>query len=425
MNLLIPLPQQIKTMMHSCLIIVTMLSVSCKKNNQEVDKSLVFNPTNEQIQFVQRSNHFAFALAEQQLAAADAGQNVLVSPLSVQIALAMTYQGAKGQTATEMIQTLQMEGVERSSFNDYFKLLGDYLPKLDSKTELSLANSIWYKKDLVLRQPFLEHNERFYKAQLEELDFSLPTAPDRINQWVNQHTKGKISEIIKQIPSNTALYLINAVYFKGVWKYTFDAKATHKLPFQLSSGQKVSVDFMTSETAYHFFKNEYAEGIELPYGNGAYSMVALKPKSNMTLDALTTALKNGLKIPLDSQMNQSVVKLYMPKFKFEYEDNLNTTLETLGMPTAFTREADFSGMLEEGGIRINEVKHKTFIEVDEKGTEAAAVTKVAMTLLSAQPTPSAPIPFHLDEPFLVLLREAKTGLILFVGQVQNPIDQGK
>jgi serine protease inhibitor len=407
----------------SSLIVLTLLSFSCEKNKIEKEKELTFTPTEDQLALVQKSNQFAFAFTDQQFQLKEADQNILLSPLSVQLSLGMTLQGAQGQTATEMAEAIRMRGVAPSDLNAYFKLLATHLPHLDAKTELAIANSIWYKKDLILKPSFIENNESYYQAAIEGLDFTQPSSKDKINQWVKLHTKGKIDKIVEQIPSNAALYLINAVYFNGVWQSRFNADATQKRTFHVSPDKQVSADFMTIEHSYHVFDNEHAQGIELPYGNGSYSMLVLLPKAGKTVKNVVQALKNGMELPLSKDQRQINVRLYLPKFKFAYEDNLNETLEHLGMPTAFTSQADFGGILEGGSLKINEVKHKTFIEVDERGTQAAAVTSVSMVFTSLQKP--EPMLMDFNKPFLVFIREAKSGLILFSGQVYNPLLEGK
>ena len=400
--------------------VATISLVACDKANPEklgAGKDLVLTAVEQEK--AGTDNLFAFELFRTATTDLGANENALLSPLSVSIALAMTNNGAVGETRQAIERTLKFEGFSTEDINAYYQKLLTDLPALDPKTTLEIANSIWYRQGFNVLPDFLDVNRAFYRADVSALDFSAPNAKDIINDWVSNKTKKKIPTIIDaDIPSELVMYLINAVYFKGAWEQRFDKSATKKGTFTRQDGSPLQTDFMHVKHSFNVGATEDVEAIELPYGNKKYSMVVLKPRNDINPAQLIEELHDTDTWPtLVSRFQYRETQLALPKFKFSYENKLNDELIDMGMGIAFGSSADFSGIGGERNLLISEVKHKSFIEVNEEGTEAAAVTSVGIELTSIGPQVYV---FNIDRPFLFAIREVNTGLILFVGQVNDP-----
>lgn len=345
-------------------------------------------------------------------------ENIFISPLSISTALSMTMNGAKGETLQEMQQTLGYDQHDLAEINRGYQQLLEHLPYLDQNVELGLANSIWHREDFAVLEDFLSTNQTFYQSQVEALDFTSPGAADAINDWVDQQTNGLIDEIVRDIPPQMVMYLINAIYFKGDWLHPFDPEATTEQDFHLQEGGTVPVDMMSlGKFELEYFSTPTYQAVDLPYGDSIYSMTIFVPHENYTLQDIHPDL-DQLKFQTGwaDQFSYQEVFFSMPKFELEFEAKLNETLQTMGMPKAFTPNvADFSGIAP-AELFIDEVKHKAFIEVDEEGTEAAAVTSIGIGVTS---TPSYPF-VVLDRPFYFVIRENVANNILFIGKMVDP-----
>ena len=342
--------------------------------------------------------------------------NVFISPLSVSMALNMTLGGAAGTTADEMREALHEAGYSQADINAYSRELREALMKVDPKTTIGIANSIWHRKGETLRAPFLEANRTCYDAEVRPLDFASPQAPKQINDWCAKQTNGKIRQIVHQIPADAFLYLINAVYFKGAWAKSFDKEDTQQAKFHKADGSTQDVHMMFRESDYGYGANEIFRYIELKYGNGAFGMVIMLPEAGKTTDDIVAVL-NGERWKQIQQMNEEKVQLYLPRFRAECKYDLSKAiLPGMGMKAAFTPEADFSGIAAQP-LRISGVIHKTFVEVNEAGTEAAAATSVEMELMSLPVDKKEPVLFRVDRPFVFAIRERSTGAILFIGEI--------
>ena len=364
---------------------------------------------------IEADNRFAFKLF-QEINEQEGDKNIFISPLSVAMALGMTYNGAAGTTQEAMQQTLELQGMTLENVNQAYLGLIDLLRDLDPRVEFLLANSIWYRHTMTFEQGFLDLNQQFFEAEVAGLDFADPSASQTINGWVNDNTNGKIQEIVPaQIPANIIMYLINAVYFKGEWSYQFDKNRTQDASFTLVDGAQTTVDMMSQNGEIEIGLT-WQDGVfvaDLPYGGEAYSMTILLPESAEEIHALVEELTQDNWDTWIAGLAPNEISVSLPKFTLEYEITLNDVLEALGMGIAFTGGADFTRMYGPGGIWIDEVKHKTFVDVDEEGTEAAAVTSVSMAL-------SAPSSFVVDRSFLFMIRERLSGTILFMGKVMDP-----
>jgi len=375
--------------------------------------------TAEAQQLIRSGNHFGIELFKQINANQEVDTNTLVSPVSVSLALAMTYNGAAGDTKTAMEQTLHLENLSKAQINESYRTLMKALLSVDPKVTMELANSIWYEAQFSVEEDFIDVNREYYDAQVASLDFAAPGAVDIINQWCSDKTHGKIEEMIDFVPPAAVMYLINALYFNGTWKYEFDRSLTGSQPFYQENGQEIAADMMHLEGDLNYLSNELFQAIELPYGRGNYSMVCLLPYDDMAVDELIGQITADRWDQWMGDFTRQGCNLALPKFKFGFSDSLNAMLSNMGMGIAFDPlRADFSGINPLSQLFINRVLHKTFIEVDEKGTEAAAVTVVEMRENSS--SSGSPIPITFDRPFVFAIREVTTGTIVFVGKLVKP-----
>jgi serine protease inhibitor len=343
-------------------------------------------------------------------------KNLMISPSSVAIALSMTYNGAGGETQKAIAQTLELQGMSLDAANRANLALAESLEKADPKVKLAIANSLWGKQDFAFNPDFLQRNREFYQAEVANVDFASPAAAARINDWVKQNTEGKIPKIVEEIDPNQVLFLVNAVYFKGNWTKPFDPKLTTDRPFTLLSGSSKPVPMMSQQGNYLYAETEEFQAIGLPYGGGRLSMYVFLPKPSVTDFAANLTSENWDN--WTGQFSKRRGSIQLPRFKFEYGVNLTEPLKAIGMANAFDpAKANFSGISDQRTV-ISQVQHKTFIEVNEEGTEAAASTSVGIATLSA-PT-DAPFQMVVDRPFFAAIRDNETGTVLFVGRVVEP-----
>jgi len=349
--------------------------------------------------------------------------NVLISPASVYLALAMTLNGADGETKTAMLKVLADQGITVDQINQACRDWMDQLSNTKGKTTLTIANSIWFGQNFTPFKPFLQRNADFYAAEVRQLDFKDKNTPSLINDWVKKSTHGNIDKIVDSIEPDVVMYLINAIYFKSDWQTPFAKIDTRKQTFNTPNGT-IETEFMHQIGKMSYFSGSGATGVSLPYEDEHYAFFALLPEEQTTPREWlakrdrTTMLEDiaGLMV----QKTNSTVQLALPKFETSYEDSLRDELSHLGMQIAFDpKYADFSQMTEKQtkDLYISEVKHKSFLRVDEKGTEAAAVTSVEMTK-SGMPVTARKLIF--DRPFLYGIMDLQTGLPLFLGIMENP-----
>ena len=356
------------------------------------------------------NTRFGFKLL-QDLREREAGGNIFISPLSISIALTMTYNGAVGETERAMAEVLEIDGLDLDTINNANASLRTNLENPDPKVEVSIANSIWSRQGVDFNDDFLERNRTFFGAEIASLDFSSPQATKIINEWVDTNTNGKIEKIVDRINPQTLLFLINAIYFKGSWQDEFDESMTRSGAFHLPNGGEKRVQMMRREGEYPYFRGENFEVTSLPYGDGRMSMYIFLPDRDTNLNKFLRDLNAENWEQWISQLQDRRQTMMLPRFKLEYEVSLNDTLEALGMGIAFGGGADFSGM--GPSLFISEVKHKTFVEVNEEGTEAAAVTAVVGVK-------SLPPAFRVDRPFFFAIYDTETETILFMGTVTEP-----
>ena len=361
---------------------------------------------------IDANNAFAFRLL-QEVATADS--NVFLSPLSVSLALGMTMNGAAGTTLDEMKQALNFGPLSMAEINSGYRSLLTLLRGLDSRTQLSIANSIWFDAAFPARQSFIDATRDAFNAEIRAVAFGNPATIGQINGWVNEATRGKIPTIIDAISPQDVMFLINAIFFKGDWRHSFRASETQPRPFYATDGSQM-VPMMSRKGPVALGAGAYHTIGEMQYGNGAFAMTVLMPRRDVPLDV--HALTDSLTVERWAQWTagmteQSNIDVLFPRLKLEYERSLVDELSVLGMQEAFQDGvANFSGLFD-GGAQpfISDVRHKTFVEVNEQGTTAAAATAVTVGVTSAPPS------FQVDRPFIVVLRERLSGTILFVGKI--------
>ena len=379
---------------------------------EKTDKDLV----------VEGNHQFAFDLYSQ---VGKGDGNLFFSPFSISTALAMTYAGAKGNTETQMAQTLHFSLSQERLHPGYSALMhGLQADPAHSGFELSIANALWGQSGYEFHKEFIDITGDHYDAGFNEVDFVKDTEQARgtINRWVEEKTRDKIKELIKPgiLTDLTRLVLTNAIYFKGQWMSQFKKERTLPEPFELMNGEKVEVPMMNQTREFNYSENETAQILEMPYEGNKLSMVIFLPKEKRDIKELEGLLETENFNHWVSTLQKQEVIVSLPKFKMISEFLLNETLEALGMTDAFdVASADFSGMTPDPvGLYISAVVHKAFVDVNEEGTEAAAATAVVMTLRSAMPEPK-PV-FRADHPFIFVIRDKSSDSILFVGRVMDP-----
>lgn len=350
------------------------------------------------------------------------GENVFISPASIGFALAMTYNGAQGPTRDAMAGVLRFPAADLAAINRTDSVLIARMNEPIEQIELSVANSLWARRGIDFKKDFLERNKRFYGAEVRPIDFDAPGAPGQINAWVAEKTRDKITEIVDEIDSSSILFLINAIYFKGAWTEEFDAKLTRDADFHLAEGMTERRAMMDRRGTYLYLRGEGFQAASLPYGDGRMSMYVFLPDDRAGLGAFIDSLTSK---SWDAWMSGFAAKkgrVVLPRFTIEFKASLKRSLSKLGMGNAFDGAlANFSGMLRTDGANayIHDVLHKTYIDVNEEGTEAAAVTSVEIRLTSVM-EPEEPFEMICDHPFFFAIRDNETGLILFMGSLVNP-----
>ena len=360
---------------------------------------------------VQNDNSFAFDLLKATVKY-ESEPNVFISPLSVSMALSMTLNGAEGETATEMFEALRFGDFTMEEVNDYNKTLREALLSVDPSTELNIANSIWNRQGIPFVEEFKTTNKQFYDAEISTLDFLDPASLGKINGWIAEKTNNRIPEALDEIPEEAISYLVDAIYFKGVWREKFEKSNTQKETFTTEDGRETQVDMMNMEKYFAYAEDDNAGYLKLPYGNNAFSMVIGLPLEGKTVDELLTAIDNDSWGDLNYRGKSVRVKL--PKFKaecsYEFEKEI---LPYLGMRKAFIPEVAKFPRMTPLEVFVSGVIQKTFVEVNEEGTEAAAATVVEIRPTSVE----SDLNFYVTKPFLFFIQENSTGAILFAGKM--------
>ncbi|EON78984.1 proteinase inhibitor I4, serpin [Lunatimonas lonarensis] len=348
--------------------------------------------------------------------------NQFFSPYSIHQALSMAMNGNRDEILREYLDVLRFGDMSLANANRAAKELTEFLLQVDPKVRMSIANAIWFREGLRLNTSFRDQLATYYAAEIASLNMGSPQAKDIINQWIENKTNGIIKGMLDYVPADAVMYLVNAIYFKGDWKYQFPARNTTKASFQLNQTSQVEVDMMSLDTGAEilFFQDGDVTYLEIPYSTGQYSMGVLVSEdfslgnlaSNLTLEQLESFRSSAF---------PRAIQLSFPKFKMrQKQEELVNALSGMGLTTPFTSHPDnFSELFEglSGNLQLSRVIHDAFIEVDEKGTEAAAAT-IAEVVLTSLPT--GPVTYRVDKPFMFFIQEAHSGAILFMGKIADP-----
>jgi serpin B len=371
---------------------------------------------------VASDNSFGFKLFSK-INNTELNKNVFISPFSVSMAFGMVLNGANGATLDSLKQALGDAGLSLDEINNSYKNISSTLTSLDATVVFQNANSIWYRFGFPVLPKFLNDNRNYFDAEVDSLDFTQSSAVQTINGWVNTKTNGKIPTILNNIPPHAMMYLINAIYYKGMWTYQFNSQYTKNTSFTCTDGSSVSCKLMSEEATFAYYADANMQVIDLPYGNRSFSMTIILPNANISIDQFVAGLTQAQWDAIVGKLDSSKVDLYMPKFTLAYSKSLNDELKALGMEIAFSGAADFSHISQTSELYISDVLHKTFVEVDEEGTEAAAVTIIVMPTGRSNPSPPAIPIMRIDHPYIFAIREHQSGTILFIGKIVNPAAQ--
>ena len=361
-------------------------------------------------------NEFSIALLRE-VNARKQGENVFISPFSAAAALGMTLNGANGATFDAMRSTLGLAGRSPQEINEAYRGLTSLLLSLDPSVDVGIANAIFHARSFPVAPAFVEVNRTFFDAEVEGLDFADEAATlRRVNGWASAKTNGRIDEVLDNISPNAIMFLMNALYFKGEWRTQFDPRQTQPSPFRLDDGTTVNTPLMHRRKAeIRTGHSDGAQVAELPYGNGAYAMTVVLPPQGTSVDEFVATLTPARWEQLIGSLRDGTMDVALPRFRMEFEDEWKDVLTAMGMGVAFDDgRADFTGISPAGGLFLSFVKQNTFVEVNEEGTEAAAVTVVGVELTSAPPS------FRADRPFVFAIRERLSGTLLFVGKLSTP-----
>lgn len=376
--------------------------------------------TTSETEMVQSNVDFALRFFQQM--EKDNLDNHFTGPFSIHQALSMAMNGNEGDVLQEYLDVLAYHGLTKEEANTAVKSLTEFLKNIDPKVKINIANGIWYREGLRVQTPFKSAMETYYNANISALNFDQPNAHQVINNWIASQTNDLIKDMLNSIPREAVMYLVNAIYFKGDWKHQFDPNKTKKEPFFPERGGSVQVDMMESKDRVSLKTggNNQVKYLEIPYSTGQYQMAIIQANSGNLSSILPEITAENLAFWSNNARESNVI-LKMPKFKMRYkEENLRDKLENMGLVTPFSPNIGNFTKLFEGTfppMLISRVIHEAVIEVDEKGTEAAAATIIEISVTSM---PSGPSIITLDKPFYFLIKEKSSGAVLFMGKLGNP-----
>jgi serine protease inhibitor len=399
----------------SVLTLATILLVSCRSVNQQVSdkKSMpgIIEMTEAQLSAMNSNNDFSIRIFKE-VAASEQG-SVLISPLSATYALGMLANGAQGDTRREIVEGLGFGNGDVKDVNTICHRLMTDAPRLDKSATIDIANAVVVNQRHQLRTDFKKTVRKQYDALVENKDFGSPATLSFINNWAKEKTHGMIPKVLNEVDPMAVTYLMNAVYFKGMWASKFDKAQTKTESFVTESGDRRQVPMMHRESRHMANTNDIYKTVVLPYGNGSYNMVILLPHEGKTVnDVLGGLSAETWRDNLASCSNREV-DLKLPRFSTTYQTLLNKPLSNIGMRRMFdSRQADLSALCD-GPTAVSDVLQSAKIELDEEGTRAAAVTTIMVRMTSM--APSGPMEFHADRPFVYAITEGSTGAIFFMG----------
>jgi serpin B len=365
-----------------------------------------------------QSRVFAFDFLQTVYEKEEEGENIFISPLSLNLALLMLNNGAAGETRRELEEVLVRGLVPGETLNAYAGKLVKAMQELDPRAAFESANSIWIRNTFPVLEAFKEVNRQYFEAEVREEDFAAPATLGLINGWVEEKTHGRITEILSAVDPAAMLYLIHTLYFKGYWEEPFKKESTEDKTFFNQDGSEAVLPAMHATRELGVCRNGRFSALELPYGNGAFGMVVVLPNEGVSLDAVVESFDADAWDQYLADPAQTYdVSLQLPTFKVEYRRTLNDDLIAMGLPSMFG-PADLSPINQDAGLFVSAVLQKTFVEVNERGTEAAAATVIGLQGLGIGDTPP-PLDFHVNRPFLFFIKEKSTGLPFFAGVVRN------
>jgi serine protease inhibitor len=387
--------------------------------DEGVNPSNQVNPVEIPENIAAGTNSFAFEFFQNLQQTQPTNDNLFVSPLSLHMALGMLLNGAENETAEEIRKTLKMEGVSVGDLNKAYKTLLQGLPVADSKVNLGLANSVWHRNEFSVENDFKNILNSSFEAEVTGLPFDA-TSLDKINKWASDKTNGKVKKVLEEIGDDQVMFLLNALYFKGDWKHAFEAKDTKDEAFKLSNGSEKQVKMMHVKSDFKVHWGQVYNAVQLPYANGQFNMTLLVPRGENTIESVLSNLSAAEWSKLQHErLSVTGVEVGLPRFTFEYSVMLNSTLKKLGMNRAFGNGPQFGKINKSIPTKVDFVKQDAFLGIDEKGTEAAAVTTLAMAVLSAGGN-KVPPKFICDRPFALIISEKTSNTILFMGKITNP-----
>lgn len=358
----------------------------------------------------------------QEIARSNANSNVLISPVSISLAMNMAYNGAAGSTKTAMAKVLGFGKHSLDEVNVDSTGVMTSLRHPGGTTKLEIVNALFASNKLTFKQPFLAANKKYYDAEVQSLDFNAPEAAIKMNSWVSQKTHGLIREIIASTNARDAIYLINAVYFKGRWRDIFDKALTKPKPFHLANRTTKMVPMMKLSQTFDYCVTPDFEAVKLPYTDGRMNLFVFLPRKNKSLASFEKKLTTDNWRQWERQFSNEIGEVQLPRFKVTANAQLKKPLSAIGLQLPFQpSSADFSGIAQssQGPIYISEVLHKTYMDVNEEGTEAGAAAVVEL-MLGGERQPKPPFKFIADRPFFIVLHDRITERFLFLGHVAAP-----
>ena len=390
------------------------------RSNQRVESTVDPIATNIQMsRLVNANNRFGFKLFNQ-IQTQQPEENIVVSPHSIAIALAMVAKATDGTTQEEIVTALELDRLDPTSINPSYLKLIETLENAEPNLQLAIANSLWVDRDITLKPEFIKDLKKFYQAEVNNLDFADSQAQNTINDWVAENTNDKIPQIVDSLSPEDALYLINAVYFKGSWSNQFDPNATTEAPFYTAPNSSSPHQMMNQTGEYRYHEDDRFQAVRIPYGEKEeLGMYIFLPQKTSSLETLNQQLNPENWQEWLSQMRSQRGNITIPRFKLEYERDLIDVLSALGINSIFDSSgADFSAMTDTP-VAVDTVKHKTYMEVNESGTEAAAVTSIGIRVTSVQQE-DIPFEMNVNRPFFFAIRDDIAETILFMGNVVEP-----
>lgn len=382
--------------------------VASREDGLMDDNYLILSDAQRDI--IENNNAFALNLFSQM----KGFDSKVVSPMSVSYLMGMLANGADGQTRQEIMKAIGCEKVSLRDLNEFYQMLITRANYFDKATTINIADYIALNCHYQLKDGFASTMQNYYKAGVESLDFSKASTLKRINRWCSDHTDGMIPKIIEQVDADAVSYIMNAIYFNGTWTDKFDTRQTKLENFQSYTRDIKKTQMMHRNGKYQYMDNADFAAVNLPYGNGSYSMTVILPNRGKSIDEVMAGLDAKKVSELRRSMDECVVDLKLPRFTISQETSLNDIISKLGAPTMFTSGADFSNFAS-GNLSISKMLQKAKIEVSEEGTKASAVTMAMVAMTALRPEPRK-VEFHANRPFIYMITEHSTGAILFMGQ---------